>query len=346
MRKIKVVQIGIGHDHAPGTLETLLRMSDVYEVAGLVLPENEAQDYANFVKQFEDIPKLTLEQAFAIPDLDAVIVETEERNLNKYALKAFEAGYPVHMDKPGGLDLTEFEKTTAAAKSKNLPFHMGYMYRYNTAVKEALRKIKNGELGEIFCVEAQMNCQHPDEKRQWLDRFPGGEMFFLGCHLVDLILQIQGMPEEIIPLNRMTEPGKINADDFGMAVFKYKNGISFAKSCDNETGGFMRRQLVVCGTKGTVEIRPLEANDEAVAEGVFSMMKFTPKDKEFWDIDLPFERTATKGRYDDMMREFVEIVCKDKENPYTYEYELQLYKAILKACGKQKGKTDESNFNK
>jgi hypothetical protein len=35
-----------------------------------------------------------------------------------------------------------------------------------------------------------------------------------------------------------------------------------------------------------------------------------------------------------MMRNFAEMVC-GKENPYTYDYELNLYKLILRACGKE-----------
>lgn len=76
------------------------------------------------------------------------------------------------------------------------------MYRYNPFVKELLQKVKNGELGDIISVEAQMNCMHSVNTRQWLANFPGGMMFFLGCHLIDLILQIQGMPERIIALNK------------------------------------------------------------------------------------------------------------------------------------------------
>ena len=61
-------------------------------------------------------------------------METEDKNLNKYALAALSAGYPVHMDKPGGLNLTVFEKTVNTAKEKELPFHLGYMYRYNPTI--------------------------------------------------------------------------------------------------------------------------------------------------------------------------------------------------------------------
>lgn len=125
------------------------------------------------------------------------------------------------------------------------------MYRFNPLISEAIARAKSGELGEIYSVEAHMDCVHPPEKRQWLDRFPGGMMFYLGCHLIDLIYQIQGEPDEIISMNTSTEYKIDGAEDFGMAVLKYPHGVSFAKTCAAEPGGFMRRQLVICGTKGT-----------------------------------------------------------------------------------------------
>ena len=86
-------------------------------------------------------------------------------------------------------------------------------------------------------------------------------LFFLGCHLIDLILSIQGMPKEVIPLNTSSNIDNVKSDDIGMVVFKYENGVSFAKSCASEIGGFVRRQLVVCGSKKTIEINPLETID-------------------------------------------------------------------------------------
>jgi glycosyltransferase EpsD len=83
-------------------------------------------------------------------------------------------------------------------------------------------------------------------------------MFFLGCHLVDLIYQIQGRPKNVIPLNKTTGIDGAVGKDFGMAVLDYGNGVSFAKASACEVGGYLRRQLVVSGSKGTVELKPFE----------------------------------------------------------------------------------------
>ena len=173
-----------------------------------------------------------------------------------------------------------------------------------------------------------MNCRHKDCLREWLSTFKGGMMFFLGCHLIDLILQIQGMPKNVIALNRSTGMNGINSEDYGMAVLEYNNGNSFAKTCDVEYGGFARRQLVITGTKKTVEIKPLERYS-----GKDLFTDVTAYDVEDWNDNGVTERSELYDRYLDMMTDFAEMVQGKKENPYSYDYELELYKLILRCCG-------------
>ena len=63
-----------------------------------------------------------------------------------------------------------------------------------------------------------MNCLHTVEKRNWLGNYPGGMLYFLGCHLIDLIYAIQGEPEEILPMSMPSGLDGVTADDFGMVV--------------------------------------------------------------------------------------------------------------------------------
>ena len=59
----------------------------------------------------------------------------------------------------------------------------------------------------------------------------------------------------------------------------------------------------------------------------------TEYDSEDWgDMGRQYN-TDDFDRYLPMMLDFAEIVRGEKENPYTYDYELELYKAVLKCCG-------------
>ena len=331
MKKIKVAQIGTSKwSHGSGIWPTMARHPEFFELVGYALPENEREKFPNSIKCFEGYREMTVEEILADPEIEAVTVETEEIYLTKYALMVARAGKHLHMEKPGGVSLSDFEELISVLKEKRLVFSLGYMYRFNPKINEAIERVKAGELGEISSVEAQMSCRHGEELRDWLKVFPGGMTFFLGCHLIDLIYRIQGEPDEIIPLSCSTGFDGVGGKDIGMVVFKYKNGVSFLKTSAAESGAFLRRRLLISGEDGTFEIRPLE--QDAEGGGQFSVLHECFG--KTWSVPVKETRSEIFGRYDAMMINFAEMV-RGKENPFSYDYELKVYKLILKACGEK-----------
>lgn len=335
MEKIRIAQIGIGHDHGKEIFPALCGLSDYFEVVGYSLPECEKQNpaYQKYIeKAFSGYPEMTVEQIMNDPTITAVAVETEEVNLSRYALMAARHGKHIHMDKPGGMDLGEFEELIRVAKENQVVLHLGYMYRYNPCIQALLQQVKSGELGEIYSVEAHMGCYHGTAKRQWLEQFPGGMMFFLGSHLVDLILQFQGIPERITAFNKVTGMDGTTSEDLGFAVMEYKNGVSFVKSSAGEMGGFSRRQLVVNGSKGCVRLMPLEMvwSEE---DRLNLYTDVTDYRETGWFSKGQTQRSGAYDRYNAMMTAFARMACGEMENPYTYDYELTVYKTLLRCCG-------------
>jgi len=333
MKKIKTALIGLNlNSHSSQIYRSIAKQNDIFDVAGCVLPENEKYRLKNKLGAVSCYNELTLDEVLNNPEIEAVIIETDEIFLTKYAIMAARAGKHIHMEKPGGTDLADFEELIGIIKNTGKVFHTGYMYRYNPYVTELMHKIQNDELGEIISVEAQMNCILPYGTRQWLEDLPGGMMFYLGCHLVDLVLQIKGHPDRIISLNKSSGMDGVTAKDFGMAVFEYENGISFVKTAACEIGGYARRQLVVSGTKGTVELKPFEMFEMFNNSEMHYTIK-TEYDSVNWNDMGKKSKSEMFNRYDCMMKSFAEYVRGEKPNPYTPDYELELFKTILKACG-------------
>lgn len=333
MKKIKVVQIGTGHDHAPAAMNCLLSLADVFEVVGYVYVDDgeQAINCANNA-QFKGLKRLTLEEAFAIPDLDAAVIETDDTNLTKYTRLALERGLAVQMDKPGGQDEKEFNDTFDYAKEKGLVLHTGYMYRYNPAIKKATQMIKDGEIGEVYSIEAQMSCCLPEKKRAWLKNFKGGMTNFLGCHLIDAILRMKGEPKEIIPLNTVSRPD-LGGEDVGLVVFKYDNCTATIKSNCMESGGPMRRKIVITGEKGSIEINPTEYPKAGFGNAIFTDIRTTLLKDDYWNCRPEPQTFGPYDRYEEMFLEFANIVNGQIKNPYSYEEEKFLHKILLKACG-------------
>lgn len=267
-----------------------------------------------------------------IKGLQGAFIETEDYNLTKYAHIAAKKGLAVHMDKPGGQDAEKFNNLIDYCKQNDIIFHVAYMYRYNPAIKDILKRVQKNEFGKIYYIEAQMNCFHAKQKREWLKDYKGGMMNYLGCHLIDLILQFQGRPEEIIPYNGSSGLDNIEAEDISMAIFKYDSGISFVKATAIEAGGFMRRQIVICCEKATIEIDPIEIMEDG--DNRSTDMYITSADKSLnWAYRGDKIHFKPFDRYNEMLIEFADIINGKKQNPYSYEYEKLVHNVLLNACG-------------
>ena len=332
MKKIRIAQIGVNrYSHALSIFNSLKTQPEIFDIAGYCLVEGEKERFEKELFVFNGYPELTLEEILNDPTIEAVTIETEEIHLTKYAIMAAEHGKMIHMEKPGGTSLEEFEKLISIVKEKKLVFHTGYMYRYNPTIREVIDNAKNGVYGDIISVEAQMCGYNDPVMRQWLEVFPGGMMFYLGCHLVDLIITLKGLPEKVYPFNRSTGKDGVTACDYGLALFEYPEGMSIAKTCNLEHGGFERRRLVVSGTKGAVELCPIEWLTKQKANQFTEKIDYTAGTN--WHARGEKTVGEVHDRYDGMMQGFAAICRGEKVNEYTPDYELTLFKYVLMACG-------------
>ena len=331
MRKIRIAQIGVNqYSHGLEMFLGLTKLPELFEVVGYALVEDERERCANKLHIFEGYPELTLEEILNDKTIEAVTVETDEIHLNKYTQMAVDAGKHIHMEKPGSQDLASFEKLIESVKKQGKTFHIGYMYRYNEFISAAVEQAQAGEFGEIFSVEAHMSRWDNKITRQWLGTFKGGMMFYLGCHLIDLVLRIQGMPDEVIPANVSSGIAGVDTEDVSFAMLKYPHGVSIVRTAACEVGGFFRRQLVICGSKRTLEIKPLEGIENGLyTEQTDKVMK--GHDGSYGEVE--HKRSQPFNRYEKMLSSFAAMVRGDIENPYTPDYELALYRILLKCCG-------------
>ncbi len=336
MKPIRVVQYGTWpYTHSDHTLLSMRSLPEYYEVLGFCEPNGELLSKALERPAYQGLKLYTKEEILADKTIDAVIVETDEIGQAQDALFFAQAGFNVHSDKPCGASDRIFEELISCVKEKGLVFQNGYMYRYNPAVVKSLELLRSGELGEIICVEAHMShCYHGKMLAQ-LGELPGGMMFYLGCHLVDLVYQFMGEPEEIVPLNAASALEADGVVDYGFVAFKYKHGYSFIKTAANEVSGNARRQLVISGTKATVEIKPLEnpTKIEGVtcANEIYMNVTRVGHSKDFASraerIDFP-----PYGRYDEMMKDFARVVRGEKEQSFGYDDEVKIHRMLTKAC--------------
>lgn len=329
--KLNVVLVGVGHDHAHDAFKYVTSEDSRFNLLGIVLLEKDEDNYALYKQEYDEYEHFTIDEVLALKDLDAVIIETDDTLLSMYAQVFADKKINMHMDKPGSQIKEEFDRVANTCKSNGTVFHLGYMYRYNPSVKEALRLYRSGALGKIYYIEAQMNITHPDKKKTWLKNFEGGMMNFLGCHLVDVVTLFLGKPDSVTSFNISTEERFGN--DISYAVLRYGNTFSTVNSTAVEIDGFARRHIVIAGEKGLVEIAPTELFIDGKLYSRSSYKTFGDNP----DLDWAVKDFGPTHRYKEMFEEFVDICRGEKQNPYDYDHEIMVHDVLLAAC-KEYGK--------
>jgi predicted dehydrogenase len=333
-KRIKIAQIGIGHNHAEGNMQALRKLPEIFEIVGVVEDDPEWKRQRGGLKAYEGLTWLSEEELFQIEGLQAVAVETDGFDLVPTALRCAEHNLHLHLDKPGGESMEAFRKLVTGCEQRNLTLQLAYAYRYNPAIKFAIEAMQKGWLGEIFEIHAVMSRYDGDNSdyRKWLGQFKGGAMYIFAGYLVDIVVSMLGRPDKVTPFMKMTRNDGLI--DNGLAVLEYPRATATVRVSVEEIDGMKHRRLIICGTKGTVEICPLEQpGDRYYTDPLVARLTLKH--------DVPGYAAGTRqvdcgvmgDRYGRQLTEFAELIRGEKENPFDYQHELLVQATLLQASG-------------
>lgn len=319
--RIKIGQIGVKHAHAAGKMEVYRENPD-YDVIGIVEPDDAAWARAEKTPTYQGLKRLSVEELLNTPGLRAVAVETEVKDLLRHAELCADAGMHVHLDKPAGESLADYRRLMEKADAKNLTVQMGYMFRFNPAVLLLKEFLAQGWLGEVFETHAVISKVIGPSDRQALLPYPGGIMFELGCHVIDLTLGVLGKPQNVTPYARKGADG---LGDNMLAVLDYPKAVATVKSSGLEVDGGARRHFVVCGTEGTFHIQPLDR------PAVRLTLSKNCGDYKKGARDIPFE--PPYRRYVGDAVDLAKIIRGEKKSEYPSGHDLAVQETVLRASG-------------
>ncbi|MGI6172505.1 MAG: Gfo/Idh/MocA family protein [Christensenellales bacterium] len=332
-KPIKIGQIGIGHNHGDATMATLRNFPEYFDVVGVAEDDGFWYEKRKSLPPYRGLRFMSESELLNTPGLEAVCVEKDMPDIEAAALKCAGRNLHIHMDKPGGEDYKMFKELVETQRANGKVFQMAYMYRYNPYIRQCLHMARSGKLGDIFEIDSQMSSTHPKSYRDWLGQFKGGNMYIFGSHLIDLIVYMLGEPERVVSFNKNSFPEVSGCVDNALAVLEYPRASCTVRCTSMEANGYYRRQLVVCGTNGTVEIKPLErptimsvAMQEAF-EGDEIHTNAHPDSRKY--IDVPI----VEGRYDAQLIDFAKVIRGEHANPFDYDHELMVERTVLRACG-------------
>lgn len=324
--RLRVVQIGTAHSHAPEKWQTLQRLTAVFDVAGIWEPDARRQAQVAADPEYRGARWLTEAEVFGDRSIRAAVVETELPDLLSMGRRCLAAGWHLHLDKPAGADLAGFADLQRTAVSRERVLQLGYMLRYNPAIRFCLDAHRRGWLGEIFSIHGDMGKVVGAQRRPWLAENYGGSMMLLGCHLLDLTVGLLGRPERLVTHRRRTFPEHDGFFDHEMAVLEYPRGLATVRSMLAEVGGEERRQFVLSGDKGTIEVLPLEP-----ARARLCLKEPAGGFRSGWqDVALP----SAPGRYDDMLLDFSGMIAgrPSEASLFTPAHDLLTQEILLQAA--------------
>lgn len=326
--RIKIGLIGTKHSHARGKLATLQKMSDAFEVVGVVEPDDEWWQREAAKAEYQSVRRLSEEQLLETAGLQAVVIETEVDQLLPTAQRCADAQLHIHLEKPAGESLQAFRKVLDTASRHGRIVQMGYMFRYNPAFQFAFQAARDGWLGNLFELHGVISKTVDQPARRELSRYAGGSMFELGCHLIDALHVVMGKPGQVTAYLRKTRDDGLN--DNCLAVFEYPKATATIRSAVIEVDGFRRRQFVLCGDGGTIDIRPLEPR-RGEANVVLTLAR-PQRDYPAGRHELSFPSRG--GRYDGDFADLARLIRTGDESEFGGPHDFAVQESVLRASGR------------
>ena len=329
MKKIKIGQLGIGHNHGTARMQSLRALPEYFDIVGVAEDAPAWKEKRGGHQAYAGLPMMSEAELLAIPGLEAVMVEKDGKELLPAAIDCAGRGLHLCMDKPGGEDWPGFCRLCDLVRSRSLVLQLGYVYRSNPAVRFCIDAVKNGWLGEVFEIHAVMSRWDKDPYREWLSQFKGGAMYIFAGYLIDLVLQMLGEPDKISSFLKKTRDDALI--DNGLAVLEYRRATATVRVSVAEIEGYEHRRLIVCGTNGTVELCPIEYQKDGIPLSVRLTLK---EPRAHYASGTRMVNCGPRGdRYRTQLIEFARSVRGEIANPYPVEHEALVQKTLLQICG-------------
>ena len=333
-RPLRTLFYGLTHEHAEGKFASLRRMPDEFEIVGVVDDRSRVSKYYVDVQlEPKDCPVVSEEEAFAIPGIEAVFVETTNSDLMRVASECAARGIPMHCDKPCGCTMEPYRSIVETCREKGIPMQIGYMYRANPAVRFAWRAVREGRLGDVVFIEADMNHDYGKAGyADYISSFPGGILYNLGCHLVDMVAPLlDGLPVRVA-----TDIGEAPGDPAGSrtrgaAFLQWPTADVLIRTSSHAPGGLPCRRLRIDGTNGTIDLCPIERFD---GENLKLRMTLAKPVNGYASGCHEIDFGVQTDRYAGQLMEFAQIIRGEIPNdPASYDRDIRVHQIHLMTCG-------------
>lgn len=232
MEHINAAVIGIGNmgaAHASCIAENKIEGMSLSAVCDI--DENKlsafSEKYPN-VKRYKDC-----QQLFEDKICDSVIIAVPHPLHAEIAVKAFENGLNVMLEKPADISVSRVKELNKAAEKSGKVFSVMLNQRTNPLFSKAREIVKSGGLGElkrtVWIITNWFRTQSYYDSGGWRATWSGeggGVLLNQAPHNLDLWQWICGMPESVTAFCDVAKYHNIEVEDDATIFTRYKNGAT------------------------------------------------------------------------------------------------------------------------
>lgn len=228
--------------------------------------------------------------------VDSVLIATPHYDHTSLAIKAFEYGLNVLVEKPAGVYTNQVKEMNAAAEKSGKVFGIMYNQRTNPVYARLRELIKSGELGHIkritWIITDWYRPQAYHDSSTWRSTWKtegGGALINQNPHQLDLWQWLFGMPDKIFAKASFGKYYDIEVEDDVMAYFEYANGTTGEYiTSTGEVPGTNRLEIACDMGRIIVENNQMTFNRNVMSERKHNEINTKPFGQpECWKCEIP-----------------------------------------------------------
>jgi predicted dehydrogenase len=225
-QKVRVAMLSFAHVHAEG----YARQVEENPEAEIVVIWDEEEYGGREAAERHKVPFCEdLDEVLSRDDVDGVVVNAPTSMHKELMVAAAQAGKHIFTEKALALTVDECDRIIEAVEKAGVKFMISLPSRCSPDILLAKKVVDEGIIGEVTMGRGRI--AHSAALDGWFPpgnwfgdpkRAGGGALFDLGCHRVDVIRWLMGMPKSVVAkINNFTH--RYDIDDNSVTLVEFEN---------------------------------------------------------------------------------------------------------------------------
>lgn len=245
MKKLKIAVVGAGY-MGRNHIRTFRSFDDV-DLMAVVEPDVETAKTINRIYGIKVYP--SLKQILKLHRIDIISIASPTSTHYVLANQALQAGIASFVEKPITETVQQGQKLIKLSEEHKIPLMVGHIERFNPAIVELKRRLKDNQLGKIFEIRSERRGSFPERINDV------GVVIDLATHDIDLYEYL--LETKVVCVKSVTKKCfHPKHEDYVVSLMDLKNGATGVLNVNWITPTKIRK-LQITGERGMFSINLL-----------------------------------------------------------------------------------------